>query len=55
MTFRRHRKPTQPQPVLVPESHRGQSGYSVFEDGKRKAWGASESAAWAAFQVSRAA
>lgn len=52
MRFHRPKNST-PQPYLVPESHRGQHGWSVYLEGQRKAWGANQSAAWAVFQVSR--
>lgn len=41
--------------ILRPESHAGRTGVSVFEDGKRVAWGQNETAALCAYQVARAA
>lgn len=40
---------------LVADSHGGHHGYAVFENGERKAWGANQDAAIAAYGVSRAA
>lgn len=52
MRLSRRRKPEpKPAPYLVPESHCGRHGYSVYLDGKRLAWGATETAAWATYQV----
>lgn len=40
---------------LVPMSHLGHNGYAVFENGNRVAWGASVSAATAAYEQHLAA
>ena len=50
-----NRPKPEPRPYLIPESHRGQHGYAVYFQGKRLAWGASETAAWATYQVRCAA
>lgn len=50
--MRFHRPKTEtPRPYLVPESHNGRHGFAIYLDGKRLGWGASESAAWAVFQM----
>jgi hypothetical protein len=52
---RRSESAAAPRLTIAPESHAGHAGYSVFEDGKRVAWGANQTAALAAYQVGRAA
>lgn len=49
------RRAAPPRLTLLPESHAGRAGVSVFEDGHRVAWGANETAALCAYQVARAA
>lgn len=51
------RRPTTegPRVTLVPEQYAGRTGVSVYEDGRKVAWGANETAAVCAYQVGRAA
>lgn len=51
----RAQRPAAPRLTTAPMSHAGQSGVAIFEDGRIAAWGASETAAWSNYQVSRAA
>jgi hypothetical protein len=55
-----HRKARQaevqaPRVVLLAESHAGRHGYTVLEDGRRRAWGPTADAALASYRVSKAA
>lgn len=53
--FRRTRKVEAPRLTIIPEQHSGRTGYSIFEEGRRIAWGQTEAAAKAAYQVARCA
>lgn len=48
----KRRKPEARVITLIAQSHAGHSGYDAYIDGRRVAWGASQSAAVAAAQIS---